>query len=424
MSAFAPIPYTVLSALLGGIVTLCIAYLLTLLLAADRALKRRQDAAGGIPPVLPRITVVIPAHDEETVLEATLESLAGQDYPVDRFEVVVVADNCSDATAAIARARGARVFERREPRLRGKGYALDWAFQRLLAAPDPTEAFVIVDADTFVDHGFLRTMTGRLATGQDVRGRCALQGRYGVLNRGEGWRAALMDGAFELHNHVKLLGSERLGLSVGLKGNGMAFTRAVLEQARWRGSSVTEDIDYGLDLLCDHGVRVGYVPEARVLAQMPVTAAQAASQRARWEEGRSRLLRARCLALLSAGLRRRDGRLCAAVADLAAPPLAELAGLLLLWGALIALGHAAGWLAGWWYGAWSGGALGLAAYVLGGLRVAGAPRAAYLALLRGPAYAAWKFALYASRLLRGRAEATAPEWVRTARRPIAGKIEP
>lgn len=414
----------VLLALLSAFVALWIAYLLTLLLAAARPLRRGPQPALMAPA--PRITVVVPAHDEEIVLGATLDSLAHQHYPADRFETVVVADNCSDATAAIARARGARVLERTNPHLRGKGYALDWAFERLLAAPDAADAFVIVDADTFVDPAFLRVMAGRLAAEGDAWGRCALQGRYGVLNGSAGWRAALMNAAFDLHNHVKPLGLDRLGLSVGLKGNGMAFTRALLEQARWQGSSVTEDIDYGLDLLCEHGIRVGYVPEARVVAQMPVTAAQAAPQRARWEEGRTRLLRARGLPLLIAGLRQRDGRLCAAALDLAAPPLAELAGLLLIWGASIPLVQAAGWLpgvGGWWYGAWLVGALGMAAWVLGGLRVAGAPRGAYLALVAAPAYAAWKFALVATRLPGGKTGTSAPEWVRTARIPITGGIE-
>jgi GT2 family glycosyltransferase len=362
------------------------------------------------------------------VLAATLRSLKTQDYPGERFEVVVVADNCTDATAQIARDHGAVVLERVNARERGKGYALDWALAQLLAQPAPAEAFVIVDADTWVEPGFLTIMASRLYPESSERGCRALQGRYGVLNRQEGWRAALMAAAFDLYNHVKPLGRDRLGLSVGLKGNGMAFTRAVLERARWRGHSVTEDIDYGLDLLRHHGIRVRYVPEARVLAQMPTTGAGVATQRDRWEAGRYRLLRERALPLLLEGLRGRDLRLCDAALDLLLPPLAELTALLCLWAAMIALGQVTHLLSdspGWW-GPWAVSALGLLLYLFGGLKVADAPRQAYRALLQAPCYVLWKFALYAGRVVGrpSRTPAAASEWVRTARVPIATATAP
>ena len=133
-----------------------------------------------------------------------------------------------------------------------------------------------------------------------------------------------MASAFDLVNHVKPLGRETLGLSVGLKGNGMAFTPALAAQLPWPGGSLTEDLDYGLELARRFGVRVGYAPEARVLAQMPTTTNQAASQRARWEGGRMGLVRARALPLLGEGLRRRSLLLLDMAWDLLTPPLAEL----------------------------------------------------------------------------------------------------
>ncbi len=364
------------------------------------------------------LVVVVPAHDEELVLAATLGSLRAQNYPAACYEVVVVADNCADATSAIARAHGAIVLERVDPQQRGKGYALDWAFSHLLHAPVPADAYVIVDADTWAAPDFLTRMTERLTTDTDADGLCALQGRYGVLNSGEGWRAALMTAAFDLVNHVRPLGRDRLGLGVGLKGNGMAFTRATLQQARWRGDSVTEDLDYGLDLARNLGLRVRYVPEARVLAQMPTSAKQATSQRQRWETGRYKLVRERALPLLWEGIRRRRALLCDAAWDLLMPPLAELCGLLALWLTLIGFGAYLGWLphALLWAQAATLCAVGLAGYVLGGLRLAGAPAEAYAALLRAPFYAVWKVCLYA----RPRQTTKAgDEWVRTARAPIA-----
>jgi Glycosyltransferases, probably involved in cell wall biogenesis len=414
-------------------------YFVTLLLNAALAARRNRRAAGTTGTThkggAPRFVVVVPAHNEELVLAGTLASLYRQDYPADRYQVVVVADNCTDTTAAIARQAGATVWERTDPVLRGKGYALDWAFSRLLApdADSPmraAEAYVIVDADTEVDPGFLRAMEARLWEGvpADSRGthRRALQGRYGVLNPGDSWRAALMTAAFELVNHVKPLGRDRLGMSVGLKGNGMAFTRGVLETARWQGHSITEDIDYGLDLLVNHDIVVGYVPDAVVRAQMPVTAEQAASQRDRWERGRYLLLKERALPLLAAGLRRRRLRLLEAALDLMTPPLAELAALHLLWGGLTAGALSLGLLPGdarVWAALPVLSLLGFVAYTIGGLMVAGAPPAAYRALLCAPLYAPWKFALYAARFVRGRkrggAGTSAVEWVRTERAPLA-----
>ena len=405
--------FTATLGVLGTVTAGSALYLLGLLLAAAVPHRTRRSA----PSDVPAFAVVVPAHDEELVLAGTLASLDAQRYPAHCYEVVVVADNCSDATGAIARAHGATVLERVDAAARGKGYALQWALDRLLARPEPADAFVIVDADTDVAADFLEKIAAHLAARTDTRGFCALQGRYGVLNGAEGWRAALMSAAFDLFNHVKPLGRDRLGLGVGLKGNGMAFTRALLQAAPWRGDSVTEDIDYALDLIRHHGVRVGYAPDAVVRAQMPTTGGQAASQRARWEGGRYQLLRARALPLLAEGLRRRSASLCDAAMDLILPPLAELGALLALWATGIVLGAhghllshphlwavAAGLTAG-----------GLLVYVLGGLRVAGASREAYLALLRAPFYAVWKFCLYGAGLRR---RGSAAEWVRTARAPL------
>jgi 1,2-diacylglycerol 3-beta-glucosyltransferase len=366
--------------------------------------------------------VVVPAHNEELVLASALESLRAQTYPAHLLEVVVVADNCTDTTAEIAREYDVTVWERSDSEQRGKGYALAWTIEVLLARSDPPDAVVIIDADTWVAPDFVALMADRLTALQEGEGCCALQGRYGVLNGTEGWRSALMSGAFELVNHIRPLGADRLGLNVSLKGNGMAFTREVLERARWQGHSITEDLDYSLDLLRNHRLRVRYVPEARVLAQMPVTSEQAASQRVRWEGGRYRLLRERALPLLLEGVRKRSLPLLDAGFALLLPPLAELAALLLLWSGLIAFGSRKSLLfePGEFALLCALSLLGFVAYVCGGVRVAGVPPAVYAALFKAPFYIVWKLVLYASRFLHHRSDAAGSrsEWVRTARTPI------
>lgn len=389
------------------------------------ALRRRRVHPLPDDTPAPALVVVIPAHNEEVVIEATLASLAAQTYPATAFEVVVVADNCTDPTAALARAAGATVLERTDTERRGKGYALEWAIQQLLARPEKPDAVVVVDADTKVAPDFLTVLSGELFAGvapeDRASHRCALQGRYGVLNGGESWRAALMEGAFELVNHVKPLGRSTQGFTVGLKGNGMGFTRAVLEAAPWSGNSITEDIDYGLDLLLNHGLVVGYAPEAVVRAQMPNTGQQAASQRARWERGRYRLLRERAPQLFLAGLKRGDSRLIDAALDLVIPPLAELAALHAAWAGLTALCFSMGVLVPVWMLLVPFSLLLYGAYIFGGLKVSGARPEVYSALLRAPFYALWKFALYALvRLKGGRKRKAEPlEWVRTERTPMA-----
>ena len=416
MSLLLPLSFVLLTGLTGAAALAAVLSLLTLLGAAA---ARRSAPLPEAPPL--RLAVVVPAHNEELVLAATLTSLLSQDYPAGCTEVVVVADNCSDSTAAIARSHGAAVLERTSETERGKGYALNFAISHLLAQPLVPDAVVIVDADTQAAPDFLRRMSARISQNKDLRGYGAWQGRYGVLNSVDGWRAALMTAAFDLVNHVKPLGRDRLGLSAGLKGNGMAFTSALAAALPWPGGSLTEDLDYGLELARRFDLRVQYVPEARVAAQMPATADQAASQRKRWEQGRSGLVRERALPLLAESLRRRSLLLFDAAWDLLTPPLAELATLLLAFLALTALGsathllpHPAAWL-----GASAFGLIALVVYILGGLKVAGAGPEAYAALLRAPFYAVWKIAL----LVTGRKKSknTSDEWIRTERHALTSE---
>lgn len=426
---------TVLTVGSGIVVSAILIYLLLLLAAAILGRPRRDAGQGGT--FSPHVAVVIPAHNEELVLAATLHSLRQQDYPAACIEIVVVADNCEDTTSAIARTWGAHVLERSDMTLCGKGYALEWAFSILLGALSPVtqaSAFVIVDADTLLAPNFLSVMVTRLQNeigGTDpASAATALQGRYGVLNSQEGWRTSLMTAAFDLVNHVRLLGAANLGWTVGLKGNGMLFTRALLEKAQWQGHSITEDIDYGLDLLLHYNVKVQYEPQARVWAQMPEDSSPAASQRERWERGRYRLVRERVPTLFAQGIRRRSPALLASAVDLVIPPLAELAGYLLLWGVCVGIGMIFCRFSTAWLVLWAAGGVCFLVYVLGGLKAAGATRATFVGLLYAPVYIVWKFALYAVRFVIGpfrrhagafagsSKAADVDSWIRTERRAM------
>src|SRR5258708_8959262 len=163
-------------------VSLANGYLLGLTLLSGR---QRPVGRGATDP---RFAVVVPAHDEEGGIATTVSSLLGVDYPPDRFSVVVVADNCSDQTAARAEQAGARVLVRRDDEKRGKGYALAHAFERLVSEVD---AVVVVDADTVVSPNLLRAFAVRINGGA-----LAVQADYAVRNPNASWRTRLMAIAF------------------------------------------------------------------------------------------------------------------------------------------------------------------------------------------------------------------------------------
>lgn len=362
--------------------------------------RRGAPPAAGPPR---RTTVVVPAHDEEAGIADTVRSLLAVDHPRDRFEVLVVADNCRDRTAEVARAAGAEVLVRIDAERRGKGYALRAAFDQVLAGGE-AEAIAVVDADTVVSPNLLSAFAARFASGAQ-----ALQAHYGVRNSGDSWRTRLLSLAFAVFHGVRSLGRERLGLSCGLRGNGMAFTRDVLIEVPHEAWSVVEDLEYGLQLgLAGH--RVHYVEEAEVLGDMAATEAASRSQRRRWEGGRWALARTQVVPLLRRAWTERSLLLADLALDVLVPPLTTLVvgagaglGACLLAGALGAPPSLAPWLFG-------ASLLALVAYVLRGWALSGTGLRGLIDLLLAPAYMVWKVVL---RFLPGTHRPR--EWVRTRR---------
>lgn len=233
----------------------------------------RTNRAAGFSHDLPRFAVLIPAHDEEAVLPATLRAVAESNYPADRVTVVVVADNCSDRTAAVARASGARVLERADPVNRGKGFALAVGLPEALRTP--ADAVLILDADCRLDPGALRALAAELAAGAD-----AVQAAVTLGDPESGPAGVVMAVGSEIENGVQA-GLSRVGGAVRLRGTGMAFRRAVLERFPWRSFGLAEDAEYGA-ILRAGGVRVRFVPAARVRNTPPAGVADLCQQRARW----------------------------------------------------------------------------------------------------------------------------------------------
>jgi 1,2-diacylglycerol 3-beta-glucosyltransferase len=359
----------------------------------------------GVPPTgggRPRIAVVVPAHDEEQGIGRTVASLLAIRWPADRFAVVVVADNCSDETARVAEQAGARVLLRTDEVRRGKGFALDFAFERL-AGEGTWDAVVVVDADTLVSPNLLEAMAARLGAGAR-----AVQAEYAVQNPEASWRTRLMAVAFSIFHGVRSLGREGLGLSCGLRGNGMCFSMEALRDVPHRAFSVVEDLEYGIALGLA-GVRVQFAPEARVYGEMVAGEVASRSQRRRWEGGRLVLARRHARELLSGWFRRKDPVLLDLALDLLVPPLSlvvayEVAG---------AAAAGAAWAAGtgpWLLAAWLV-ALGLDfLYVCRGVAVSGMGWRGWTVLAWAPLYLAWKVVIVATSR-----RAARTNWVRTAR---------
>ena len=274
-----------------------------------------------------RFAILVPARNEERLLGRLLEGLCALRYPADRYDVHVVADNCDDRTAAVARRFPVEVHERSEPEKPGKAAALGWLLRRIPL--DGYDAVVIIDADSTASENLLEVANTCLADGA-----LAVQAHDRVANPEASPASALAGLAFSLHNFVLPLGREALGLSAGLNGNGMVLATCLAKDAEWESFGPAEDAELHASLV-QAGQRVHFEPRISVAAEMPTSVAAAAAQNRRWDAGRAAAARRHGLRLLSSALYSRDVLKLGGALDLLLPPLAAQvagAGLSLLCG--------------------------------------------------------------------------------------------
>lgn len=356
----------------------------------------------------PRLAVLVPAHDEQAAISSTLRNLCRQLRPGDR--ALVVADNCSDRTAELARESGATVVQRTDPHRRGKGYALDAGVQAL--ADDPPEVLIVVDADCQLAWGALDALAHQArATGAPAQGAYLL--RPPADSSPRDLVSAL---AFAVKNLVRPLGLQRIGMPCLLTGTGMAFPWPIIRDAELANPDIVEDMRLGMDLaIRGHSPR--FCASARLYGVLPSDGHSARTQRTRWEHGHLHLLLTRVPRVLWESVRQVRPALLVLALEASVPPLSLLVVLMAL---LTGCGAAL---------AWSGGSI-LPAALLGGgwvaLAVCGLvtwwkfgrgvlpPRAA----LAVPAYVLWKMPLYLAFLFRRERR-----WVRTAR-PASSGVDP
>jgi cellulose synthase/poly-beta-1,6-N-acetylglucosamine synthase-like glycosyltransferase len=404
-SAFASWPATALEvtfAITGGVAAVLALYLLLVVVAALLGRQRISSAASS--HAQSAIAVVIPAHDEERLVARTVASLRNQTYPRGLYEIVVVADNCTDETARVAEAAGAIVLVRNDPDSRGKGYALRWAFERVLGREDPPDALVVVDADSVADPAFLAILEARFQAGAE-----AVQGESLLVPDGS-TSGALRAAAFLLINRARPLGRAVLGLPSGLCGNGMLFSRRVLQDHPWDAFTSTEDVEYAVKLRLD-GIDPVFARGAIVSSPVAPTARAAEEQQLRWEGGQLHVARVYVPALLFRAVRERRARFLDVALELAVPPLGYLvaaAAVLTATGAVLVV---TGLVDAWAVVPAAVGTVALPLYVMLGLWAAEAPASSYRALLGAPRLVLGKVAK-AYRLRDFRPDS----WLRTERR--------
>jgi cellulose synthase/poly-beta-1,6-N-acetylglucosamine synthase-like glycosyltransferase len=348
-----------------------------------------------------KFDVIVPAHNESSIITHTIASLKKIDWPADRHRIVVVADNCTDDTADLARQSGAEVLERHDTSLRGKGYALNFAFKDS-AARNWADAVVVIDADAEVSSNLLGAIAARLEQGAQ-----AVQVHYGILNPSATWRTRLITIAKSAFHSVRSRARERLGLSCGIRGNGWCVTHALLRKVPYQAFSLTEDVEYGIELGIA-GYRVYYAEDAHSDAEMVSGEQAARKQRQRWEDGRFQLIRNQTLPLLVQAFKQ-PSRVCMDLAlDLMVLPLSYVVVNVVLLIGLAALAmwfdhHFVVWL---WTGIACAAALAL--HVLRGWQLSGTGIQGLLDFAHAPGFLLWKVVLMLSRR-------ESKEWVKTER---------
>lgn len=375
-----------------ALLTLCFA---VELFAGLRPLSRREDSAVNYDAV-----IIVPAHDEEPVLEKNLRQLkeaAGE------IRILVVADNCTDRTALVARQVGVEVVERNDPSRRGKGFALDFARSHLKA--DPPGTVLIVDADCTIDAASIRALSAACAA-EDAP--CQATNLQKPSPNGS-VAVQLSTFAFFIKNVIRERGLQRLTGGVHMLGTGMALPWHLFAAAKLATSDIVEDLKLGLEL-SEAGHPPKLVEEAQVWSN-PETDSNTLSQRKRWEGGFIANALSTGPSMLARALVRGNFRRAWAAVDIMIPPFALL---FLLDVSALTVAAALCWLASadLWLLLILCGPLLLALLGVSFAWAAGGSKfVSFKSLARAPFYVAWKLPMYLGLARRGAPK----EWTRTGR---------
>lgn len=226
-----------------------------------------------------KFMAIIPAHNEESVVKNLIESLKKQDYPKELLDIYVIADNCTDNTAQIAREAGAIVYERFDSLKKTKGFAMQWFLNKIMEENDVYDAFCVFDADNIVMPDFITNMNKKLCQGEEV-----VQGYRDIKNPTDTWITAGYAIFYWTMNRFYHLARYNLGLSPLINGTGFMVKMDVVRQDGWNTKTLTEDIEFSLKNIAK-GRRLGWALDAKVYDEQPLHFKQSWSQRSRWTVG-------------------------------------------------------------------------------------------------------------------------------------------
>ncbi len=223
--------------------------------------------------------LIVAAHNEESVIQDIIASLKRLDYPKELYDIFVIADNCTDKTSVKAKRKGALVYERFNKEKKGKGYALEWMFDKIFKMNKKYDAVVIFDADNLVSKNFLKEMNKKLCQGYSV-----VQGYLDSKNPEDTWITGSYSIAFWTCDRMFQLSRNNLGLSNQLGGTGCCIDINILRNLGWGATCLTEDLEFTCKLILN-GQKVGWAHEAVVYDEKPLTLKQSWNQRRRWMQG-------------------------------------------------------------------------------------------------------------------------------------------
>lgn len=232
-----------------------------------------------------RFMTIIPAHNEEKVVVNLIESLKKLDYPKDLYDIYVIADNCTDKTAEVAKKAGAIVYERFDEAHKTKGHALQWFLAQKIEEDAPYDAFCIFDADNIVDENFLKVMNKKLCQGEEV-----VQGYKDIKNPSDSWVSAGYAIFYWTMHRFYHLARYNIGLSPLMNGTGFMVKFDVIKPQGWNTKTLTEDIEFSLKRIIE-GKKLGWARDAIVYDEQPVGFKQSWTQRSRWTVGHMQCLK-------------------------------------------------------------------------------------------------------------------------------------
>jgi len=240
--------------------------------------------------------LVVAAHNEEIVISRLIDSLNNQNYPKEKFDIFVVADNCTDNTAKFAREKGAYVYERFNKVNKGKGFALEWLFKKIFSLEKNYDVIGIFDADNLVSENWCKEMDSKLEEGYKV-----VQGYIDTKNPNDTWVSFSYAFSYWSQNRMYQLAKNNLGLSNQLGGTGFAVKTEVIKEYGFGATCLAEDLELTCKLILNDE-KVGWCHDAVIYDEKPLTIKQSWIQRRRWMQGFSDVASRYFFKLLKKGL--------------------------------------------------------------------------------------------------------------------------